>query len=185
MRAPHILGLPLVACVYAIAVAACGSSARPTNSTSSGQTAGVRLAECMRSHGVPAFPDPTAGEPVGQLIARAGVDPQSPAVQSAVGACQKLMQAVKNAGGAQKTEARKIELVNLARCLRAHGLSASVESTTSTSPAPPTGGGIGYSGPGGSVSLSVPESAIQSPAFQRAASACGFPLPGEAKRPAG
>ena len=45
----------------------------------------VKFAQCMRSHGVPNFPDPVAG---GGISIPAGVDPNSPQFQSAVQACQ-------------------------------------------------------------------------------------------------
>lgn len=46
----------------------------------------LALARCMRAHGVPSFPDPTsAGE--SQTGLTAGIDPQSPAFQSAARVC--------------------------------------------------------------------------------------------------
>jgi hypothetical protein len=53
---------------------------------------GVQESQCMRSHGVPNFPDPTTG-PVGEQVINlrgTGIDPTSPTVQAASQACQKL-----------------------------------------------------------------------------------------------
>ena len=53
---------------------------------------GVAESACMRSHGVPNFPDPTTG-PIGEQVINmrgTGVDPSSPTVQAAEKACQKL-----------------------------------------------------------------------------------------------
>jgi hypothetical protein len=53
---------------------------------------GVAQSQCMRSHGVPNFPDPTTG-PIGEQVIDmrgTGVDPSSPTVQAAEKACQKL-----------------------------------------------------------------------------------------------
>ena len=177
-KSPERLALLAVAC--SIAVAACGSSAKPSISASNRETAGIKLADCMRAHGVPSFPDPTPGELVGQQIAGAGVNLQSPAFQSAMSACKNLALAAKTAS-APSPEAVKVELVHLAQCMRAHGLKTFPDPTTSASSASPTGEGIGFNSPRGSVSLSVPQSMIQSPAFKQAASACGFPVPGGPK----
>jgi hypothetical protein len=50
----------------------------------------TRFAVCMRSHGVPNFPDPGAGA---ASIKPGAVDPNSPAFKSAVTSCQSLLPA--------------------------------------------------------------------------------------------
>jgi hypothetical protein len=56
---------------------------------------GVKFAQCMRTHGVPNFPDPQfqsgPGGGVGVRIGGPGIDPQSPAFQSAQKTCGKLL----------------------------------------------------------------------------------------------
>ena len=48
----------------------------------------VKLAHCMRTHGVPNFPDPTGNNAeTYQLIFRLGIDPKSPAFGHAAAAC--------------------------------------------------------------------------------------------------
>jgi hypothetical protein len=173
-----------VAVACAIAMAGCGSGAKPSSSASDGDTAGIKLAQCMRAQGVPSFPDPgSTGGAFGQQIVRSGIDPQSPAFQSAMSACQKLAPAGKAAFG-PSSETRKVKLVKLAECMRARGLRMFPDPTTSASSAPASGVIIASSGPGGSVSLSVPQTMIQSPSFKQAATACGFPVPGAAKHAA-
>jgi len=51
--------------------------------------AGLRFARCMRSHGVPNFPDPKAITRTGgsQEVYLPGINPQSPAFQSGAKAC--------------------------------------------------------------------------------------------------
>jgi hypothetical protein len=49
----------------------------------------LKFAQCMRSHGVPKFPDPKAGGALA-LGTKAGVDPNTPAFQAAQKTCQKL-----------------------------------------------------------------------------------------------
>jgi hypothetical protein len=50
----------------------------------------LKFAQCMRSHGVPKFPDPKAGGAL-TLGTKAGVDPNTPAFQAAQKTCQKLV----------------------------------------------------------------------------------------------
>jgi hypothetical protein len=67
---------------------------------------GLKFAQCMRSHGVPNFPDPQIqsgpGGGIGVRIGGpgSGINPQSPAFQSAQRACGKLF-----GGLGPKTEA--------------------------------------------------------------------------------
>jgi hypothetical protein len=50
----------------------------------------LKFAQCMRSHGVPKFPDPKPGGAL-SLGSKAGVDPNTPAFQAAQKTCQKLV----------------------------------------------------------------------------------------------
>jgi hypothetical protein len=78
----------------AVALAACGGSSpskasRRTAFDSSGSA--LKLAECMRTHGVPNFPDPkiqTSGHGVAIAIGGNGVDPNAPQFQAAQKACK-------------------------------------------------------------------------------------------------
>jgi hypothetical protein len=54
------------------------------------QQAVLKFAQCMRSHGVPKFPDPKAGGAL-TLGSKNGVDPNTPAFQAAQKTCQKLV----------------------------------------------------------------------------------------------
>jgi hypothetical protein len=54
------ISIALVALGGAVAIAACGGS-NPKATASSNAPPPLALAACMRSHGVPNFPDPTAG----------------------------------------------------------------------------------------------------------------------------
>jgi hypothetical protein len=49
----------------------------------------LKFAQCMRSHGVPKFPDPTSGGMM-TLGTKAGIDPNTPQFQAAQKTCQKL-----------------------------------------------------------------------------------------------
>jgi hypothetical protein len=54
------------------------------------QQAMLTFAQCMRSHGVPKFPDPKAGGALA-LGTKAGVDPNTPQFKAAQQTCQKLV----------------------------------------------------------------------------------------------
>jgi hypothetical protein len=68
-----------------MAIAACGSSG---NSTRTGASVNPQLAfaECMRSHGVPNFPDPSAGGGIPDALA------PSPAFLPAAQKCRSKLQ---------------------------------------------------------------------------------------------
>jgi hypothetical protein len=92
-RAPnghrHAVSVVLAAVGCAVAIAACGSSSKSSNAGASGGPL-LKLAECMRSHGVPNYSDPTF--PPGGGISRTvvpGLNVQSPAVRRAAAACNR------------------------------------------------------------------------------------------------
>ncbi|MGO9884120.1 MAG: hypothetical protein ACLPV4_14010, partial [Solirubrobacteraceae bacterium] len=74
----RVLAAALAALGCAAAVAACGSSS-PSSSAAAlkGYSQGVTFSECMRSHGVPNFPDPSAGGGI-HISAGSGINPVSP-----------------------------------------------------------------------------------------------------------
>ncbi len=124
----------------------------------------------MRAHGVADFPDPSSGG--GGIQIPDGVNPRSPAFQSAQRTCFKLLPGGGPGGGAN-SEARKQMLLKLAECMRSHGISSFPDPSSSPPSAPPAGGGVAFGSPG--AFLSVPQTMIQSPGFKDAAAACGFP----------
>ena len=155
----------------AVALTACGSSgSSDKGSSSNAQTSGIRFASCMRSHGVPNFPDPGPGGGI-QIGSSSGINPQSPAFQSAQNSCFKLL----GGGGPVRagSESRKLAMLRLAQCMRRHGISSFPDPTATPPSGPPAGGGIAFGGPGSFIA--VPQTMIQSPGFQQAAAACGFP----------
>lgn len=100
------------------------SSAGGTSSTSAGGASStyvsdkLSLARCLRSHGVPNYPDPNAAgeEPPGskQLIS-------TPQGQAAVGACTYWSSRIHNDVAAQN-QVVQVEYVRFAECMRTHGL---------------------------------------------------------------
>jgi hypothetical protein len=172
----RVLALTVLALGCAAVLAACGSSKKSTGGVT--PSFGIKFSECMRSHGVSNFPDPSSGGGI-NIPNGSGIDPQSPAFQSAQKACSKLLPG----GGPPQhvSEARKLEMLKLARCMRSHGVPTFPDPTTNPPTAPPAGGGIAFGAPGSF--LSVPQSLMQSPGFKKAAATCGFPAPGLHGRP--
>jgi hypothetical protein len=144
----------------ATAVAACGSgSKRPTAADPANYASFLRFSECMRSHGVPSFPDPSPGG--GGLhitiTPSSGFNPESPAFQSAQQTCKHLLPG----GGPPRhvPETVKLALFRHAECMRAHGV------PNYRDPTFPAGGGVEHF-----FSSSVD---TNSPAFRTALKTCG------------
>ena len=155
--------------VCVLAVAGCGSSGHKP-SGSSHASSQLAFAECMRSHGVTGFPDPSGRG--GINLAGTGINPFSPAFKAAQASCRKLLPGG-GPGSRQATEQQKEQLVAISECMRSHGVTGFPDPTTK----PPTSA-QGYSiieGLGSNLFLLVPSTINpNSPAFQRAAKACNF-----------
>ncbi|HEY1831154.1 MAG TPA: hypothetical protein VGG38_13025 [Acidimicrobiales bacterium] len=137
-----------------------GAPASSGNSTT--QTELLQLAQCMRSHGVTTFPDPSATEgTLGAMVSAAGIDLQSPTVKAALEACQQYTP-TQNVTPAQSA-AQNAEEVQFAQCMRSHGVP--------NFPDPSAGTGTGT----GAVHLNLGGTGIDfgSPTVQAAITACG------------
>lgn len=151
----------VVAC--AALIAACGSGGGSGGAAQSpGSQASVRFADCMRSRGVPNFPDPlpTGGFP-------RGAEDSGPASKSAAKACISLLRAGVPEPG--PSAAQRASMLEFARCVRAHGLSSFPDPELLSQI--PRNTDVMSEGP-----LAFPVSPgfdPGSPAFQRAADACG------------
>lgn len=166
-----------------VLVAACGSSTTHNGANQSAdatQAKGVALANCIRSHGVPNFPDPTSNGRGGIQIQQSqrggsgpstavnGVPVNGPAFQAAMQACRKY----EPNGGTPppaKTAQLKAQALAMARCMRSHGVPNFPDPQFQTGP----GGGFGIRLGGAGINP-------RSPAFQAAQKACG-PILGGAK----
>lgn len=115
--------LATVGCAFVIA--ACGSSSRPSGTAGSGGYAqAVKYSQCIRSHGVSDYPDPTFSVSGSHVSARiAAISPaeiDSPAFKSAQQACRGLEP---NGGGAgQQGQSETPHLLAFAACMREHGV---------------------------------------------------------------
>jgi hypothetical protein len=92
------------------------STPRPTGSTSA-----LAYSQCMRSHGVPNFPDPQAN---GELAIDAGpdtgIDPESATYKGADAACKYLMPTRELDPSAAAS--MRAQNLRYAQCMRSHGI---------------------------------------------------------------
>jgi hypothetical protein len=164
------------AAAVAMLATACGSSA-PSSASAPTYAQVLALAQCMRSHGVPGFPDPNASggyslAPDGTLKGAGGsVDIDSSQAQAAYGDCRHLVPGGPSVSQLeqqlQKEQQRQDQLLPLlvkySQCMRSHGV-----------PNFPSPGQSAASPPGAPLN-------INSPQFQAAAAACQHLLPPGAK----
>jgi hypothetical protein len=166
------IGAAALGCV---AIAACGSVGAPSGTVTNGsspasgsQDPALQLARCMRSHGVPNFPDPKPG--AGFQIGGPGLDPKSPAFQAAQASCKRFLP---NAGAPRTTSpSRRGEAVAFAKCMRTHGEPDFPDPLFG----PPSGATRVLELHGMAFALG-PGIDPMSPAFKQAAQACGIRLP--------
>lgn len=157
----------------ALALTACGSTGPSSAQTSTDATNAallVKYADCMRSHGVPGFPDPSStqngdnsfGVDGYNFNLPADLNTQSPAYRSAEKACQSLIGL--GAGGPARNPAlmakTKRAALAHAQCMREHGVPNFPDPTITSN--------------GGAIVQSSGNPGIdpRSPAFQRARTSC-------------
>jgi hypothetical protein len=160
----------LAAATGVLAIVACGSSGKARSpSSAAGVSSAIKYAACVRAHGVPNFPDPGSG---GGLQIPNDINPASPAFQTAQRACQSLMPGGPGGPGAA-TAQQKQTMLQLARCMRVHGV-PDFPDPVSSPPANPAGLALAFGRPG--AFIVIPDTLNpQSPKFKQAAKACRLP----------
>jgi hypothetical protein len=162
----------LVAAGAALVLAGCGTSNQtPTSAASSAQgsnavvNAAYRYSACMRSHGVPSFPDPHVVTT--SHSSAIGIHPlpksiaSSPQFKAAETACHGIMASAEKAGPKENHDnspAHKQAMLAFAQCLRGHGESGFPDPTAEGDITPQT--------------LKASGVDIAAPAFLTAARAC-------------
>jgi hypothetical protein len=171
LKGRKVITLPAITC--AMAIAACGTSGHSGGAASGGSSLSnseLKVSECMRSHGVPNFPDPSGGGG-GFNLNGSGINPQSPAFDSAQRTCFKLLPG--GGPGAHPTQAMA-QTLQVSECMRRRGVSGFPDPTLKL---PSIANRTEYSiveDRDGAV-LAVPSTiSTSSPAFKQAATACGF-----------
>jgi hypothetical protein len=145
-------------------VAADGTTPPATASAGQGGSSeqqGIAHSQCMRSHGVPAFPDPA---PQGYVRLGAGeqIDPDSAQFQEAERICAKLAP-VGGLGTQSHFDQLMTAMLKFAACMRAHGI------TNFPDPVPYGNGGVELLVPNGTGAGQVDQNTPQS---TRAAGIC-------------
>jgi hypothetical protein len=110
--------LVTMGCIALLATA-CGNGSLPAPSATAGPTrvhAALAYARCMRSHGVPDFPDPTSNGNF--VLPSSSVSSQETAANQV---CNHLLNVGPPLNAAQTQHALR-QLVKYAQCMRAHGV---------------------------------------------------------------
>jgi hypothetical protein len=167
----HAGHLALTAAVAVLATACGGGAPSPDGSVSGGPARyqqALAYSDCMRSHGVPNFPDPDAAGNIIQHVAAGQPSGDTPQEQRADNTCHHLLPGggTSNTGTQRRTVTR---LLQLATCMRTHGEPDFPDPTVSTAPA----GADTVSLPG-NITLGLGSAGIDihSPQFQAAEHAC-------------
>jgi hypothetical protein len=119
---------PLAAlAVVALIAAGCSNAAAGTGTSAANNTAtnheqAVKFAECMRSNGVSAFPDPnSSGELTIDAVANgSSVNPSTPAFEKALSACKNLEPA--GFTGSKRSAQQQAAALKFAQCMRDSGV---------------------------------------------------------------
>jgi hypothetical protein len=118
-RAALALAIASVAGLSLLASACSGSSGASPGSSNASKQDPMAYAACMRSHGVPNFPDPPDDHTIQKP---SDTDLQSPIFQAAYRACRHL----NPSGGSPPPAGQQAQLVRqmvaFARCMRSHGV---------------------------------------------------------------
>jgi hypothetical protein len=162
---PRWAGLLAVMVSIALQTSGCGggtsagSGASPSATSTSAKL--LAYAQCMRSHGVPNFPDPSSN---GAFNA-SGINLHSAQVQSAQNACRSLSQL----GPSGQSQAQDVtQKLKFAQCMRSHGV-PNFPDPSST----------------GAFHISVKTINTQSATYKKAQQACQSIMPGPGRQQSG
>jgi hypothetical protein len=175
-RSWRCAGALAVAAAVAVLATACGGSSDPPSASAPTYAQVLALAQCMRSHGVPNFPDPDPSR--GYVLTSNGsiegaggssIDIASSQVQAAYGDCRHLLpgapsisQLEREVQQQQQAAAQvRPEVLKFEQCVRSHGVPDFARGLGGQSPAPGNNGPINPN----------------SPQFQAALAACQHLLP--------
>jgi hypothetical protein len=170
----------VVVVALALSLAGCGGSSTAGTgggqlNSSSKREAALAFARCVRSHGVPSFPDPGGGQSGGLQIAANqrsgsgqsmsinGVPISAPAFQAAMHACRKYLPRGRPLTPQQLANLRRVTL-RMAICMRSHGVTNYPDPSIQAASNGAVRIRIGSPGEGPNP---------QSPAFQAAQRVCG------------
>jgi len=175
-RGPRRAGALAVAAAVAVLATACGGGSAPSSASPPTYAQVLALAQCMRGHGVPNFPDPNASgsytlTPNGSIEGAGGssIDINSSQAQAAYGDCRHLLPGGPSISQLEQMEQQEQqqqekalpELLTWEQCVRSHGVPNFNLGLGGQSPAPGNSGAFNPN----------------SPQFQAALTACQHLLP--------
>jgi hypothetical protein len=161
-----------------VAAASASPSAAPGAAAASeaGPPGALAFAKCMRSHGVPGFPDPQAG---GGFAFRPGAGiVSSPAFKAAQATCGKLLPGggLPTPGSTTHPSAQTLaKLLRISRCMRQHGITQFPDPTTTVPSLGTPSGPTEITDFDGAILVFPGTMNLQSPAYKQALAACGAP----------
>jgi hypothetical protein len=165
-RTSRRMSIALATVTAVLLITACGSSRRVTSTTAAGASPQrVAYSDCMRSHGVPNFPDLN---PNGSVNLPSGINPQAPAFQTAQQSCASLRPGAGSPPPPISLAQQKSFVAN-AQCVRKHGVPNFPDPVFGAG-----GQGIGYNVPAGSLANQA-QGVLQ--AEHTACAHVGTPLP--------
>jgi hypothetical protein len=161
------LTLALAAAVPLVGCGGGGHSGTNSSASTDGRfQQALKFSQCMRSHGLPNFPDPQQSGLGGgvqlTLNKSSGLNPNSATFKSALAACRKYSPGGRT-GGKPLSPAEKAQFLRYSQCMRTHGVPNFPDPKFSSGGAQLQLQGIG---PG-------------SPGFDKAQKACQSVLPGK------
>jgi hypothetical protein len=134
-RRPLILTSVVAVAAFSLLAAGCGGGGSPgvanvasstsaaTTTTQNEATVAVAFSRCMRSHGVPTFPDPSTTEPHALKATAQRLAASNPRFTAAARACNHLLP---NGGSSQEAAQRQrtqlADELSFARCMRSRGV---------------------------------------------------------------
>ena len=172
----------------AVLAAGCGGSNGPgvpsaasdkSNHTSASSSRGaiarvLVYSQCMRSHGIADFPDPTTSGGGASISVHGGpgsdLNTHNPTYEAANQACGHLLPAG-GPGSAQPTAHDTAQMLHVSQCMRQHGIAGFPDPTQSSPSNVADYVVINRNG----AFFAIPKSIdVNSPAFKQAATACNF-----------
>ena len=142
------------------------AASRGSKSIEQGYQAALSFAQCMRTHGVPAFTDPVIVNSHTVEVGKGG-DPSSPKYESANAACEHLLPNGGSGPAPIQLQQALAKDIKFAKCMRSHGLPNFPDPKE-------TSGGITF----GNGNGPLPGVEKGSPQFRAAQRACQALLPG-------
>lgn len=163
------IGALAILAAVALGAAACsspstGGSGTAATAESAAYRANIAFAQCMRTHGVPDFPDPQPGSSFSVSVEPAGAAAQTPSGKAYL-ACQHLLPNASAPTSSPVSSQQLAEGVALAQCLRTHGEPTFPDPTV-------VNGGLNFDFTG-----------VNTSQFQAAVSACRSAIPAGVKLP--